>query len=393
MKKQVVIGAMVLACCILAGCSAKSSDDTNIASEITTVTEQADLSVDITTIEQIFIDEFKGQNDNSKCVQRIIERLGSNGYIAIDSENKIDMTNADEMRQFINFQESGAQAEIRVFQIFYSGGVNILSISAYEGNINIIQRFYAFQDGHLVEGAKSEFEATYFEYTDEGYLMIEGSYHSPELYVLTMSEEEEHIALRAWPLDKECRKLCEKYLEPISYAMNNMFITNWNEDDYGYLDFYDVFEQFYKETYGINCPYIMNDNLSVGNEYEIQAEEFENVIMQHFRISPNELHSLLKFDADKNVYTYRPRGFGEFDYAQIPYPEVVAYKENDDGSLELSVNAVYPNDNTSKLFSTKVTVIEEDGKIYYLSNEILGDEELNLWWHTDRLTEDDREAK
>ena len=129
----------------------------------------------------------------------------------------------------------------------------------------------------------------------------------------------------------------------------------------------------------------MNDNLSVGNEYEITADEFENVIMQHIKVSSEELHMLLRYDADKDSYIYRPRGFEEFDYAEVPYPEVVAFETNADGSVTLTVNAVYPNGNTSNLFSHKVTVMDENGRIYYLSNEILGDEELNLWWHRDRL--------
>ena len=69
--------------------------------------------------------------------------------------------------------------------------------------------------------------------------------------------------------------------------------------------------------------------------------------------------------------------------------EVAAFETNDDGSMTLMVNAVYPNENTSKLFSHKVTVADENGRIYYLSNEILGDEELNLWWHGDRLSDDE----
>ena len=171
------------------------------------------------------------------------------------------------------------------------------------------------------------------------------------------------------------------------FLTNNIFITNWNENDYSNLDFYDIFERFYKDTYGKSCPYTMNDDLSVGNEYEISADEFEHVIMQHFRVSSKELQLLLRYDVERNVYIYRPRGFEEFDYAEVPYPEVVAYEENADGSETLTVNAVYPNGNTSKIFSHKVTVIEEDGKIYYLSNEILGDKELNLWWHADRLSD------
>lgn len=60
-----------------------------------------------------------------------------------------------------------------------------------------------------------------------------------------------------------------------------------------------------------------------------------------------------------------------------------------DDSKTLTVNADFSNDNTSKLFSHKVTVADENGRIYYLSNEILGDEELNLWWHGDRLSDDE----
>lgn len=130
-----------------------------------------------------------------------------------------------------------------------------------------------------------------------------------------------------------------------------------------------------------------NMNLSIGNEYEIPADEFEAIIKQHYKISSEVLHMLLRYDSDKNVYIYRPRGFDEFDYAEVPYPEVVGYEENEGGSITLLVNAVYPNSNTSKLFSHEVTVLEEDGRIYYLANKIIGDEELDLWWHADRLTD------
>ena len=74
--------------------------------------------------------------------------------------------------------------------------------------------------------------------------MIEGISHSAESYVLTLSEEEKHIALRVEHLDEECRELCAKYIEPVSYSLNNMFITSWNKDDYSNLDFYDIFDRF-----------------------------------------------------------------------------------------------------------------------------------------------------
>ena len=389
MVTKFVILPLIFACCFLAGCSVSSSEKTVTSPETETVTDQDDSKTDISKIEQIYIDEYKKQNDNLKCVSRIIEELGDNGFVAIDSNNKVDMTNAAHMMQFISAKESGDHAGISVLQVFYTAGLNDIDITTDEGNVSVEQTYYAFKDDQLTQTRHSEFVADYCEYSDEGYLLIKGSWHSPEMYVLTMSEEEEHIALRVEPLDEQCRVLCEKYIAPVSYSMNNMFITDWNEDNFGNLDFYDVFECFFKETYGKDCPYTMNDDLSVGNEFKIPAEEFENVIMQHFKVSPNELHTLLRYDADKNVYIYRPRGFDESDYAEVPYPEVVAYEENDDGSLTLTVNAVYPNDNTSKLFSHRVTAADTDGRIYYLSNEIVGDEEPDLWWHTDRLTDDE----
>ena len=388
-KWKFVILPLVVACFVLVGCSAKSSDSTDVSVGIETVSYQDELPVDISKIEQIFIDEYKNQAGNLQCVQQIVDRLADCGFIAIDSDNKVDMANAENMCPFIDSLESGEHVEVLILQVFNIGGLNLLEIVADEGNVSVERTYFKFQDDHLSKTVHSEFEADYCEYTDEGYLMIGGSRYSPELYVLTMSEEEEHIALRVEPLDEQCRELCEKYMTPVSYNLNNMFITDWDEDDFAGLDFYDIFDRFYMETYGKNCPYTMSDDLSVGNEYDIPADEFENVIMQHIKVSPEELHMHLRYDANKNIYIYRPRGFDEFDYAEVPYPEVAAFETNDDGSMTLMVNAVYPNENTSKLFSHKVTVADENGRIYYLSNEILGDEELNLWWHGDRLSDDE----
>lgn len=187
---------MVACCCMLTACNVKSNENSNTSTRILQMEKQDELGVNISTVEQIFIDEYKGQKDNSKCVQQIIERLAGNGYIAIDSENKVDMTNADDMRQFINSSKSGEQTKGYVLQIFYSGGCNILSIESDKGRVCVVQNFYSFQEGHLKESSQSEFEANYFEYTDEGYLLIEGYWHLPQKYVLTLSEEEEHIALR-----------------------------------------------------------------------------------------------------------------------------------------------------------------------------------------------------
>ena len=49
---------------------------------------QDDLGIDIHQIEQIFVDEYERQKDNSKCVQQIIKRrpqkpIGRRQYITV----------------------------------------------------------------------------------------------------------------------------------------------------------------------------------------------------------------------------------------------------------------------------------------------------------------------
>ena len=96
---------------------------------------------------------------------------------------------------------------------------------------------------------------------------------------------------------------------------------------------------------------------------------------------------------EEGVYVYRPRGFYESEYPDIPCPEVTGYLENADGTITLIVNAVYPEEYTAKAFSHK-TVIRPlpEGGFQYVSNEMLpSGQEPDLWWHSKRLTKEEWE--
>ena len=97
-KRKFIILPLVLVCCLLAGCSVSSNESSNTSAGTEIVSDQDDPKADISKIEQIYIDEYKTQDVNQKCVGKIIEKLGDNGFIAIDSENKVDMANAENMR-------------------------------------------------------------------------------------------------------------------------------------------------------------------------------------------------------------------------------------------------------------------------------------------------------
>ena len=63
--------------------------------------------------------------------------------------------------------------------------------------------------------------------------MISSVYYSEESYALTLSGEEEYAAFRILPLQEQCREGNRTYLLPIGYEYNNLFITDWTEEDFG----------------------------------------------------------------------------------------------------------------------------------------------------------------
>ena len=112
--------------------------------------------------------------------------------------------------------------------------------------------------------SRVSYPAESWEYTKEGYLLFEGSYYSESYYVLSLSEEPEHTALRVQPLDEICRELNRMYLLPVGDGGNNLFLTDWSEEDFGNLDLYDLFDRFYADVYEQPVPFIPDDDFVRG---------------------------------------------------------------------------------------------------------------------------------
>ncbi len=70
-----MILSLIFASFMLVGCSAKSIECNNISAETEKVTDQDDLPVDISKIEQVYIEEYKSQDENLQCVRKIVDRL------------------------------------------------------------------------------------------------------------------------------------------------------------------------------------------------------------------------------------------------------------------------------------------------------------------------------
>ena len=378
----------------ISGCSDAPPEENTVSETVIDVQAiQEESEEDADEIISVCIDLYEKAEEENKLadletIRSIVNRLGENGYSAVDSRNQINMTEPEKVVKFCEKVDAQEEAEITILEISYLGGFVKYDLHTKDGNVDVVRSYYKYENGNMKREVIGNYQAEYWNYTEEGYLMFSGVWFSEELYVLTLSGAEEHTALRVQPLDETYRELSRKYLNPISFERNNMFIVDWSEEDFGDLNFYDMYDILYPKVNGQYAPYVADDNLSVSAVYRIPKEEFESVIMKYFNIDSETLQSKTVYYSEDSTYEYKPRGFEEVEYPEYPYSEVVDFTENSDGTITLTANVVFPYAGDSKVYAHEVVVRPlEDGGVQYVSNQIIPSEDnYEETWHTPRLT-------
>lgn len=378
----------------ISGCSDAPPEEDTVSETVIDVQAISEESQkDAEEIINICIDLYEKAAEENKLadlemIQSIVNRLGKNGYPAVDSRNQVNMTEAEQVLEFCEKVDVQEEAEITILEVSYLGGFVKYDLHTKDGNVDVVRSYYKYENGDIQRQVTGSYQAEYWNYTEEGYLMFSGVWFSEELYVLTLSGTEEHTALRVQPLDGTYRELSQKYLCPIGFEQNNMFLVDWCEDDFGNLNFYDMYDILYPKVNGAYVPYAANGNLAVSAVYRILKEEFESVIMKYFNIDSEMLQSKTVYYLEDSTYEYKPRGFEEAEYPEYPYSEVVGFTENSDGTITLTANVVFPYAGDSKVYAHEVVVRPlEDGGVQYVSNRIIPSEDnYRETWHTPRLT-------
>ena len=378
----------------ISGCSDAPPEENTVSETVIDVQAiQEESEEDADEIISVCIDLYEKAEEENKLadletIRSIVNRLGENGYSAVDSRNQINMTEPEKVVEFCEKVDAQEEAEITILEVSYLGGFVKYDLHTKDGKVDVVRSYYKYENGDMYREVTGSYQAEYWNYTEEGYLMFSGVWFSEELYVLTLSGAEEHTALRVQPLDETYRELSRKYLNPISFERNNMFIVDWSEEDFGDLNFYDMYDILYPKVNGQYAPYVADDNLSVSAVYQIPKEEFESVIMKYFNIDSETLQSKTIYDSENLTYEYKPRGFEEVEYPEYPYSEVVGFTENNDGTITLTANVVFPYAGDSKVYAHEVVVRPlENGRVQYVSNRIIPSEDnYRETWHTPRLT-------
>ena len=300
-------------------------------------------------------------------IDKIETLLSDNGYPVMNSDSKYPayLENSNGVYEFWKSVSDNKDTEQELITISPSGGL-YYSLLQYSSG----QKYYT---GIIVDwdennepfvSSKESMEVLDWDLTDNGdfYYQI---YSSRRPY-------DDYILVRLKPINKKLYDLTNKYLSPIGYISNNMFLCDWSYDDYGDLSFNDLLEFFYK---------IKNNDYFYAQDYPIVWEPyyhsyipsslFESTVKPYFDISLKEFRKRSLYDSEKDAYPWQEVCSDNLTFYPTIEPEVVKCRDNGNGTFTLTVNARCDEYKTDCVFTHEVVIRTlKNGGYQYLSNKI-----------------------
>lgn len=385
MNKIAKVIVLFVCLLLLTGCKGSS----RVEQSQNLLTQEEICWTELREIATIYEDIYKrglteGTLQTLEVKQKIIECLGEAGYSVSDTENEINMENSEPVRAFCETAKRGEDAEVTLYLIMDDGGIVKYDLTAEKSNIKVVRSSLLWDGLKMRNGCYEEFDAYTWDFTEKGYLFLE-EYH-PEGYDGNPGK----IGIRVTALDQSLRELNQKYVAPIGYGGNNLLITEWNEEDYTALDFYDLYELLYRQKYGCNAP---GSDTLVGKELTLPAQDFENIVQEYLDIENTVLREVLPYNADNQTYRYRPRTIYDMEMPYGPYPEVVSCETLEGGLLKLTIEAVWVIEKVDCALTSELTIRPlENGGFQYVSNHVVSKEgNMEPTWYCPRLTDEEWE--
>ena len=206
-----------------------------------------------------------------------------------------------------------------------------------------------------------------WKYTEKGWFCYELCVPEPPEVSEIMDGS---CLIRIKPMTEEQREMSERCVRGLGYQGQNLLCSNWDAENMSELDYNGMFEYLHGMKYGEKFN---SEDYPNG----IPKEEFENLIMEYLPITAEQIQDYAAFDEENQTY-YWVR-LGCFNYAPTFFgtslPEVVDIKENEDGTVTLTVEAVCDMVICDDAVITHELTVKfaEDGSFQYLGNEILND--------------------
>lgn len=290
------------------------------------------------------------------------------GEPVISSEVYAAMENYEKMERFLNACSAGEKGSVVLYVVGYDGGVGREEY-IFDGTDMYVLAARAVWSEENQPGISyvSYTRIKQWEYTKKGWFCYELCV--PEYPEVTEMVDGSRL-IRVRPMTEEQRELSERCVLGLGYQGNNLLCSNWNADHMEELDYNGLYEYLYAMKYQEKFH---SEDYPNG----IPREKFESLIMEYLPATAEQIREFGVFDEENQTYPWARLGC--FNYAPTFFgtslPEVTDIKENKDGTVTLTVEAVCEMVICDDAVITHELTVRfaEDGSFQYLGNEILDD--------------------
>lgn len=296
-------------------------------------------------------------------IQNKVKETGCPVYTSILYSN---MENYKKMENFLKSCINGKVGSIVVYKICSNGSTERMKY-IFDGTDMYVL------GGNAVWNEENKPESTCVSYTrikdwkysDKGWFCYELCV--PEYPEVTEMVDGSYL-IRIKPMTEEQRELSKRCVQELGYQGNNLLCSNWDTKHLDKLDYNGIYEYLYRMQYQkeFNPEDYPNG---------IPKEDFESLIMAYLPITARQIQKYAVFDEESQTYAwvrlrcfnYVPTFFG------TSLPEVIDIKENEDGTVTLTVDAVCDMVICDDAVITHELIVRfsEDGSFQYLGNKIL----------------------
>ena len=305
---------------------------------------------------------------NDETILEMQKRLMETGCPVSTLVTYSNMENYESVDRFLEECTDGKSGSVVIYEIHGDGGIGRMKFIFDGTEMYVVSAGGIWNDNNKPGMSYISYtRIKEWKYTEKGGFGYELCVPEPPEVSEIMDGS---CLIRIKPMTEEQREMSERCVRGLGYQGQNLLCSNWNVENMSELDYNGMFEYLYGMKYGEKFN---SEDYPNG----IPKEEFESLIMEYLPITAEQIREYAVFDEENQTYLWARLGC--FNYAPTFFgtslPEVVAIKENVDGTVTLTVEAVCDMVICDDAVITHELTVRfaEDGSFQYLGNEILND--------------------
>ena len=305
---------------------------------------------------------------NDETVLEMQKRLMETGCPVSTLVTYSNMENYESVDRFLEECTDGKSGSVVIYEIHGDGGIGRMKFIFDGTEMYVVSAGGIWNDNNKPGMSYISYtRIKEWKYTEKGWFGYELCVPEPPEVSEIMDGS---CLIRIKPMTEEQCEMSERCVRGLGYQGQNLLCSNWNAENMSELDYNGMFEYLYGMKYGEKFN---SEDYPNG----IPKEEFESLIMEYLPITAEQIREYAAFDEENQTYLWARLGC--FNYAPTFFgtslPEVVDIKENEDGTVTLTVEAVCDMVICDDAVITHELTVRfaEDGSFQYLGNEILND--------------------